>query len=87
MRPRIVLAIAVIGIIILAVGLTGTTKKVVRLAGSTAFLPFAEQLAEDYMITHPDVSVDVQGGGSATGVMAALAGIVDIGMVDLLTLP
>lgn len=64
-----------------------TPKKIVRLAGSTAFLPFAEKLAETYMSNYKDVTVEVQGGGSATGIMAALQGIVDIGMVDLLTLP
>ena len=83
---RIVLPIALV-LIVIVTGLRGTTKKVVRIAGSTAFLPFAEKLAEVYMEKHPDVVVEVQGGGSATGIMAALQGIVDIGMVDLLTLP
>lgn len=61
--------------------------KIIRLAGSTAFLPFAEKLAEIYMEKHPEINIDVQGGGSAVGIMAAASGIVDIGMVDMISLP
>lgn len=59
----------------------------IRLAGSTAFQPFAEKLAEKYMEEYPGSTIDVQGGGSAVGVMASQQGIVDIGMADLLSLP
>ncbi|EKD51810.1 MAG: hypothetical protein ACD_62C00175G0004 [uncultured bacterium] len=59
----------------------------VTLAGSTAFQPFAEKLAEVYMSTHPNVRINVQGGGSAVGVQSAVAGNADIGMADMLTLP
>lgn len=59
----------------------------IRLAGSTAFQPFAEKLAEKYMSEFPGITVDVQGGGSAVGIMASQQGIVDIGMADLLSLP
>jgi phosphate transport system substrate-binding protein len=57
------------------------------LAGSTAFQPFAEKLAEIYLSSHKDVHINVQGGGSAVGIQAALAGSADIGMADLLKLP
>jgi phosphate transport system substrate-binding protein len=57
------------------------------MAGSTAFLPFAEQLAEQFMAAHPDISVTVQGGGSAVGIQAALSGAAEIGMADLVVLP
>jgi len=59
----------------------------VTMAGSTAFLPFAEQLAEQFMRTHPDIAVTVQGGGSAVGIQSALSGAAEIGMADLVTLP
>ena len=49
-------------------------------AGSTSVQPFAEILAEEYMILHPDVTIDIQGGGSAAGIMAAQSGTADIGM-------
>ena len=69
--------------------ITFTAKPVlpIRLAGSTAFQPFAAKLAEKYMEDHPDVTIDVQGGGSAVGIMASQQGIVDIGMADMLSLP
>jgi len=49
-------------------------------AGSTSVQPFAEVLAEEYMILHPGVTIDVQGGGSAAGIMATKSGTTDIGM-------
>lgn len=76
----------------LAIFLTGfacarKTDNTITLAGSTAFQPFAEKLAERYLATHPDVKINVQGGGSAVGIQAALAGSAQIGMADLLALP
>jgi ABC-type phosphate transport system substrate-binding protein len=62
-------------------------KSSVTLAGSTAFQPFAEKLAERYMLIHPEVGVTVQGGGSAVGIQSALSGAADIGMADLVRLP
>jgi phosphate transport system substrate-binding protein len=59
----------------------------VTLAGSTAFQPFAEKLAEQYNERHPDANVTVQGGGSALGISATLNGAAQIGMADLVDLP
>jgi len=50
------------------------------LAGSTSVQPFAEKLAETYMAAHPDVAINVQGGGSTAGVRAAQTGAAEIGM-------
>jgi len=55
-------------------------KAGIIVAGSTSVQPFAEVLAEEYMTLHPDVTIDIQGGGSAAGIMAAQSGIADIGM-------
>lgn len=49
-------------------------------AGSTSVQPIAELLADQYMATHPGVTVNVQGGGSSAGIHAALSGAADIGM-------
>ena len=72
-----------------AVGLAGCGKgrERVTLAGSTAFQPFAEKLAEQYMSTRAAADITVQGGGSAVGVQSALSGAAQIGMADLVTLP
>ncbi len=59
----------------------------VTLAGSTAFQPFAEKLADAYNAAHPEVNVTVQGGGSALGISAALNGAAQVGMADLVELP
>lgn len=59
----------------------------VTLAGSTAFQPFAEKLAEKYMESNKDIRINAQGGGSAMGIQSALAGAADIGVADLLELP
>jgi phosphate transport system substrate-binding protein len=68
-------------------GCSRTARRSVTLAGSTAFQPFAEKLAEKYQATHKDVQIRVQGGGSAVGVQSALSGVAEIGMADLLKLP
>jgi phosphate transport system substrate-binding protein len=57
------------------------------LAGSTAFQPFAEALAEEYMAAKKGINVIVQGGGSAVGINAAATGAAQIGMADLVELP
>jgi phosphate transport system substrate-binding protein len=52
----------------------------VIVAGSTSVQPFAEVLAEEYMILHPGITIDIQGGGSAAGIMAVKSGTTNIGM-------
>ena len=65
----------------------GRPRENITLAGSTAFQPFAEKLAERYMEQVPDVTITVQGGGSSMGIQSALAGTAEIGMADLVELP
>jgi phosphate transport system substrate-binding protein len=79
---------AAVGLAVLAVlpG-CGRQRTAITAAGSTAFLPFAERLADQFMAAHPDVSVTVQGGGSALGIQSALSGAAQIGMADMVQLP
>ncbi len=65
----------------------GKGKTSITLAGSTAFQPFAETLADQYMSSHPDIAITVQGGGSAVGIQSANSGAAQIGMADLVMLP
>ncbi len=52
------------------------------LAGSTTVQPLAEVLAEAFMALNPDLTIEVQGGGSSVGVTSAGEGTVDIGMAS-----
>ena len=65
----------------------GKGKTPITMAGSTAFQPFAEKLAEQYMSTNNNVAITVQGGGSAVGVQSTISGAAQIGMADLVVLP
>ncbi len=49
-------------------------------AGSTSVQPYAEVLAEEYMIQHSGTEIDIQGGGSSAGITAAKSGVANIGM-------
>ncbi|MDH7498474.1 MAG: substrate-binding domain-containing protein, partial [Syntrophomonadaceae bacterium] len=49
------------------------------IAGSTSVQPFSEVLAEEFTVRHPQVKINVQGGGSTQGIEAAKTGVADIG--------
>lgn len=90
MRPSVrqaVVAVAVGAVVLLGPAGCGRQRVSITLAGSTAFQPFAEALAEQYMVENPGISITVQGGGSAMGVQSAVSGAAQIGMADLVTLP
>ncbi|MFH1097188.1 MAG: phosphate ABC transporter substrate-binding protein [Candidatus Desantisbacteria bacterium] len=80
---KIIIAFMLVGLI----GCGRNNVETINVAGSTAFQPFAEKLAEEFMVNHPGVRVNVQGGGSAVGIQSAQAGVVQIGLADLVTLP
>lgn len=71
-------------ILLLTVSLTSACSSKMEadivVAGSTSIQPYAEVLAEEYMILHPDSMIDIQGGGSSAGIMAAQSGTAAIGM-------
>lgn len=49
------------------------------IAGSTSVQPFIEKLAEHYMEKHPEIRIDVQGGGSTAGIQATFNRTCNIG--------
>jgi phosphate transport system substrate-binding protein len=84
----------IVGVLLAGVAVAGLTtgcgrqaETAITVAGSTAFQPFAEKLADQFMVSHPDVVVTVQGGGSSLGIQSALSGTAQIGMADLVVLP
>jgi len=50
--------------------------------GSTSVQPLAEELAKVFKTKNPNVTIDIQGGGSGVGVKSAMDGVVDIGMAS-----
>ena len=75
--------IGIIVAIIIIVGayfaLAGSNQQTINIAGSTSVQPFAQQLAQAYMKEHPDVKINVQGGGSAVGLSSIQQGTAQIG--------
>lgn len=64
----------------LTTGCSRSSGAGIILAGSTSVQPFAEALAEAFMRKNPEIIIDVQGGGSSSGVMSAQTNTADIGM-------
>jgi phosphate transport system substrate-binding protein len=81
---KILIAVSLLSIL---VSCSKSSSRIVTLAGSTAFQPYAEKLAEAYLKKNKDITINVQGGGSAVGIQAAISGSADIGMADLVELP
>lgn len=61
-----------------ASGLSGT----ITMAGSTSVQPLSEELANVFMDEHPDVRLEVSGGGSGSGITAAQENTADFGAVS-----
>ncbi|MCD7973609.1 MAG: PstS family phosphate ABC transporter substrate-binding protein [Candidatus Azobacteroides sp.] len=59
-------------------GLSGT----IQLSGAFALYPMAVKWGEEFRKIHPNVKIDISGGGAGKGMTDALAGVVDIGMVS-----
>lgn len=49
------------------------------IAGSTSVQPFIEKVAEHFMEKHPEITINVQGGGSTAGIQATFNRTCDIG--------
>jgi phosphate transport system substrate-binding protein len=58
-----------------------------RVSGSDTMLPLAERWAEAFMAANPGAAVHVEGGGSAAGIAALVAGRVDLATASRSFLP
>jgi phosphate transport system substrate-binding protein len=62
-------------------------KKTVNTAGSTALQPLVKVAATEFMAQHPEVQVNISGGGSMTGLNNVANGSIDIGNSDVVVPP
>lgn len=88
MKKKILAGVMAAVMLIGAVGLTGcgsksgTDANSVVIAGSTSVQPLSETMAQVYMENNPDVTIEVQGGGSGQGIKSIQEGIADIGSLS-----
>lgn len=73
------IVVAVIILVGAYMALGGSGEQKITIAGSTSVQPVAEKLAAAYMKEHPNVKINVQGGGSGVGIKNAAQGVVNIG--------
>lgn len=57
-------------------------KGQISLSGAFALYPLVVKWAEEFKKLHPNVKIDVSGGGAGKGITDALAKVVDLGMVS-----
>jgi len=75
----IVAIIVIVGAYLVLAGSGSGQEETITIVGSTSVQPVAEQLATEYMKSHPNVKVTVQGGGSSVGIKSAQDGTANIG--------
>ncbi|MDK9698810.1 MAG: phosphate ABC transporter substrate-binding protein [bacterium] len=64
--------------LLIAIVVHAQSKSVITVKGSDTMVILAQRWAEIYMGTHSDLSVQVTGGGSGTGISALINGTTDI---------
>ena len=79
LKYKLGIVIAIIIIITYLIFIPSTSYERIQIAGSTSVQPVAEKLAEKFQETHPNVRVNVQGGGSSLGISSVSQGITNIG--------
>jgi phosphate transport system substrate-binding protein len=75
MKTKISILAVIIGLI--SFGFT-SNNEVITVKGSDTMVILAQRWAENYMTKHPEVTIQVTGGGSGTGISALINGTTDI---------
>jgi phosphate transport system substrate-binding protein len=81
MELKYIIGIIVVLVVIVGayMALGGSGEQKITIAGSTSVQPVAEKLAQAYMKEHPNVKINVQGGGSGVGIKNVAQGVINIG--------
>jgi phosphate transport system substrate-binding protein len=61
-------------------GCASQNDNIIKISGANALQPMMEIWVKEYQKLHPEIQIDVSGGGAGKGMTEALAGVVDIGM-------
>lgn len=77
---KFLILIILILAIIAALTISASTQPKIEITGSTSVQPVAEKLVEVYTKTHPEVRINIQGGGSSVGIKSTEDSSADIGM-------
>lgn len=62
--------------------LSSGKQQKIAISGAFALYPLVVKWADEYQKLHPEVRIDISGGGAGKGMADTLAGAVDIGMVS-----
>lgn len=80
MRKKYLFSLVVMVIALILLIPSGESNFKLDVVGSTSVQPVCEELVEEYKKTHPDVDINVQGGGSSLGIKCSENSLADIGM-------
>jgi len=69
---------ALFGILTVLLVTAGTAEEKITVKGSDTMVILSQRWAEKYMAAHPDMTIQVTGGGSGTGISALINGTTDI---------
>lgn len=70
--------VVVVALIVTIIALTGRDGSSISITGSNTITPLSSVWAEEFMKTHPEVSIAVSGPGSGAGIAALIDGTTDI---------
>jgi len=78
MKKTVYSFIAVLAFCATAVGFMWLPAEVITIKGSDTMVQLAQRWAEKYMKAHPGVQIQVNGGGSGTGISALINGTIEV---------